>query len=238
MADLAQNLAAVGLDRRRGVALERMAEGVIRGQEEPAVAAGLHQRLAGAVGERPGVVGPVDRIGRALRTGQIRGGRARNQEHLVLFANDLADGERDRGGRHVDDDVDLVDVDPGARDVGADVGLVLMVGADDLDLHAFLLAAEILDRHLRGDDGAGTGDVGIKPRHVVQDADLGHIVGGLGVRRAAGKRAGDGGNAEKTLHPVCSLFGAHVIRRDIRGAFRAWRSARNWRTGPRSFRAP
>jgi hypothetical protein len=30
----------------------------------------------------------------------------------VVVMHDLADGERDRGGRHVDDHIDLVDVDP------------------------------------------------------------------------------------------------------------------------------
>src|SRR5581483_6446671 len=48
-------------------ALERMAECIIGGDEEPSVAAGLHQRLAGAVGEHPGVVGPVHAVGRAFR---------------------------------------------------------------------------------------------------------------------------------------------------------------------------
>ena len=183
MAHLAQHLAAVLDHDRRGVALERETEGVVGGEEEPGVAAGLHDRLAGAVGQRPGVVGPVDRVRRALRAGQVGGGGARDQEHLVLVAHDLVDRERDRGGRHVDDHVDLVDVDPGAHDVRADVRLVLMVGADDLDLHALGGGAEILDRHARGDHRALAAQVGIGARHVVQDADLDDAVGVLRVRR-------------------------------------------------------
>src|SRR6476619_6102984 len=41
---------------RSGIPLERVTEGVVGGQEEPGVAAGLHDRLPGAVGQRPGVV--------------------------------------------------------------------------------------------------------------------------------------------------------------------------------------
>jgi hypothetical protein len=50
--------------------------------------------------------------------------------------DERVDGERDAGVRHVDDDVDLVDVDPLTRDVRADVRLVLVVGGDHLDLPA------------------------------------------------------------------------------------------------------
>ena len=57
----AEHLAAIGVDDRGGVALQRVAEGVVGGEEEPGVAAGLHQRLAGAVGQHVGVVGPVNR---------------------------------------------------------------------------------------------------------------------------------------------------------------------------------
>ena len=45
MLDAADHLAAVGRDDRGGVALERRAEGIVGGEEEPGVAAGLHQRL-------------------------------------------------------------------------------------------------------------------------------------------------------------------------------------------------
>src|SRR4030081_666704 len=41
MLDAAENFAATGRDDGGGISLQRMAEGVIRGQEEPAVAAGL-----------------------------------------------------------------------------------------------------------------------------------------------------------------------------------------------------
>jgi hypothetical protein len=57
MLDPAQHLAAIGGHHRGRIALQRMAEGIIGSEEEPAFAAGLGQRLAGAVGEHVGVVG-------------------------------------------------------------------------------------------------------------------------------------------------------------------------------------
>ena len=52
-------------------------------------------------------------------------------------------------------DIDLVDVEPLAHDVGADVGLVLVVGDDDLDLvMALRRLAEVLDRLARGPDAS------------------------------------------------------------------------------------
>ena len=117
MLDAADDLAAIGRDHGRGVALERGAEGVVRGEEEPAIAAGLHQRLPGAMGQHVGVVGPVHGVRRALRVGEIRGRRARIDVDAVLFLDDIVDRERDAGIRHVDDDVDLVDVEPLPRDI-------------------------------------------------------------------------------------------------------------------------
>ncbi len=112
MANLAQYLAAVLLDRGHGVAFERMPEGVVRGKEEPGVAACLHQRLAGAIGEHPGVIGPVDGIGVALRAGKIGRRRAGDDEHLVLGSGDLAHCQRHAGVRRIDDQIDFVDIIP------------------------------------------------------------------------------------------------------------------------------
>src|ERR1700733_1828675 len=44
------------------VALERVAERVVGGQEEPGVASGFDDCLAGAVRQHPGVVGPLHGI--------------------------------------------------------------------------------------------------------------------------------------------------------------------------------
>ena len=89
---------------------------------------------------------------------------------LVLFAHDVADRQRDRRVGHVDDHVDAFDVEPASRDVGADVGLVLVIAEDHLDL-ALRLLRKVLGRHLRGEHRAGALEVGIDARHVVEYAD-------------------------------------------------------------------
>src|SRR5215470_9888178 len=71
-----EHLAAILLDHCRGIAFECVTEGIVGGQEKPRVAARLDDCLAGPVGECPGIVGPVNGVRRALRSGQIRCGRA------------------------------------------------------------------------------------------------------------------------------------------------------------------
>ena len=66
-ADRAQHLAALRSDDVAGVLFQRIAEGVVRGQEEPCVAAGSDQRPAGADRERARVIGPVEAVGRGRR---------------------------------------------------------------------------------------------------------------------------------------------------------------------------
>ena len=72
----AQHLAAVLGDDGGGVAFQRVAEGVVVGDEEPAVAAALHHRLRGADRERAGVEHPLHRVGRAELAVEIRGCRS------------------------------------------------------------------------------------------------------------------------------------------------------------------
>src|SRR5208282_4770514 len=60
--DRTQHLAACRLDGIARITLQSMAEGVIGGDEKPRVTALFHQSAAGAVGERVGVVSPVDPI--------------------------------------------------------------------------------------------------------------------------------------------------------------------------------
>src|SRR5574337_423928 len=148
-----------------------LAEGIVGRDEIPGLAARFRHRLAerGSPGVR--VVGPVDEVARALRTGQDRGSRARADDRLVLFVGDGQDRERHRGIRQVHDHIDPVVVEPSARDGRAYVRLVLVVGRHDLDRHAETLR-EVVDRKLRRDDRALALVVGIDARHVVHDADL------------------------------------------------------------------
>src|SRR3546814_16845158 len=61
--DVAHDSAAGFLDDRAGVAFERMAEGIVGGQEEPRFAAFSHNGRTGSTRQRDGVVGVE--IGRA-----------------------------------------------------------------------------------------------------------------------------------------------------------------------------
>ena len=75
------------------------------------------------------------------------------------------------------------------RDIGADVGLVLMVGTDDVDLHAVRGGIEVLDCHFGGSDSAGPADIGVQARHVVHDADLDIDLGlGGGAEQSGGRK--------------------------------------------------
>jgi len=75
-------------------------------------------------------------------------------EKLLAVVGHLLNRQTDGRDRHVDDQVNLVDVVPLARNAGSDVGLDLMVGGNDSNRLAQNLAAEIFGRHLRGGDRA------------------------------------------------------------------------------------
>jgi hypothetical protein len=108
-----------------------------------------------------------------------------------LSLRDLVHGKRDTRVGHVDDDVDLVGVVPLARDARADVGLVLVVRRDELDLVAAFLDAGVLHGHARRDDRARAREVGVQARHVGQHADLDEVVRDLRLRGAGRERTGD-----------------------------------------------
>ena len=108
---------------------------------------------------------------------------------LFLVARDLADRERDAGVRHVDDHVDLVDVDTtGWRCCEPTSGLFWWSPRDQLDLDVRIGLGEVGDRELGGGDRARAADVGIEARHVAEHADL--DVDLLRLRRAAEQRGG------------------------------------------------
>src|SRR5262249_13570319 len=158
-------------------ALQRLAEGVVGGDEEPGVLAALDHRLAGDVGQRVGVVGPVHSVGRAGGTGDVGGAAAGIDVDLVLLASQRRDRQRGGGGRHVEVRIDLLIVVPVAGDGDADVGLVLVVGIDHLDRLALDLAAVVGHRHLHGGHRSLAGGIRIQARHVGEHADLHDVVG-------------------------------------------------------------
>src|SRR5215212_4603150 len=112
MTDLTQHLSAVLLHDGAGITLKRVAERVVRGEEEPGIATRRHEGFAGAVGQSPGVIGPMNGVGCALRPGQVGRARPGGEKDLIFVFDDVADGERYRRSGNVYDDVDLVDIDP------------------------------------------------------------------------------------------------------------------------------
>ena len=170
--DRAKHLAAVGLHYIAGVLFQRMTEGIVRRQEVPGITARFHERAAGADRQCVGVERPVETVRRARRARDRRRGRADHDIDLLLFLGDFLHRERDRRGRQLGDHVDAFGVVPLARNADRQIRLVLMIGRDDLDLAAQHLAAEFLDRDLRGLDRALAAVIGIDARLIIQDADL------------------------------------------------------------------
>ena len=219
MAHRAGHRAAAGLDDVGRILLERMAEGIVGGQEEPALAALLDDGVAGAVGERIGVVGVVDGIGVAVLVGQARAGGADVDQDALLLARHLADGDGDRRIERVGDHVDALLVEPFARLLGADVRLVLVIGTEHFDVLAQYFAAEIGHRHPGGFDRTLAAEVGIQARHVGQHADLDDIArdgAGFGAgfvslrlyrsgRQQGRAQSGRDGGREKFAFHVCLL---------------------------------
>ena len=84
-------------------------------------------------------------------------------EELLAVVGDLLNRKTDRGNRHVDNQVDVVDVVPLARDARTDIGLDLVVRGYGRNRLAQNLAAEIFSRHLRSGSRAGACGDGCRP---------------------------------------------------------------------------
>ena len=205
MEHFAEHLAAVGLDDVAGVPLQRMTESVIHRYEVPGVAAGLHQRAARRDRERVSVIGPVEAVGRTGRARDLRGRRTHHDIDLLLLGGDLLHGKRHRRSCEVGDHVDAFGIVPAASDGGGEIGLVLVIGGDQLDLLAQQAAPEILDRHLRGFNRPFPAKIGVNSGLVVQNTDL----YALRRRRRTDKRAArhDGGGYQMEYLDVA----AHVF---------------------------
>ncbi|MEY9387837.1 hypothetical protein ABIF93_006094 [Bradyrhizobium japonicum] len=177
MPHAAEHLAAGRFHGLRGLLLQIVTERVVGGDEEPLLAALLHDRLAEAAPVGIGVVGPVHGVGRAFFAGQQHRAGARSDEDLVLLGAHAGDSERDRGVGDVEDRVHAVILVPAPGDADPDVGLVLVIRRDDLDGPAGGLSAIVFDRHFCGDDRADTLIARERTGLVVQDADLHGILG-------------------------------------------------------------
>ncbi len=172
MLDAAQHAAALLLHHLGRVGLQRRAEGIVGRQEEPVLAALLHHGAARALGQRHGVVRVLHGVGAALLVGQRRGAGTVHHEHALLLLRHLGHGQRRARVGAAEEHRQALRVDPLARLAGGDVGLVLVVGGDQLDRHAQHLAAEIVDRHLDRHGAVLAFHVGVQARHVGDEADL------------------------------------------------------------------
>ena len=188
---IAQHLAARRRHEAGGIALQRMAERVIRGDEIPGIPARLHHCPAGRLRQHVRVVHPVQRIGVALRPREVGRRGPRTDIGLVLFRGDRGDRKCDARIRHFHDQVHAVLVEPLARDAGADIRLVLMVGEDHLGGKSF--RAEFRHRLLRAVHRQRPRQILIRARHVRQAPDLDD--GGLRARHA--RQCGGGGGRAK-----------------------------------------
>src|SRR5215831_1485570 len=91
MAHLTQDFAPSLQNHSLSIALQRVTEGIIGRDEEPRVTTSLDDRLAGSVCQRPRVVGPMDRIRRAILACQIGGCGAGYEENPILLLCDSVD---------------------------------------------------------------------------------------------------------------------------------------------------
>jgi hypothetical protein len=109
--------------------------------------------------------------------------RSTTPERHLAVADQRIDGRGRRPNSHVDDGVNAMTSAICAR-CGADVGLVLVIGIDDLDLDILGPAVEILRRHARGFDRTHAVGVLEDAGDVVEHADAHDVARYLRVRRA------------------------------------------------------
>ena len=133
-----------------GVLFQVLAEGIVGGQEVPGFETRLDGGEPGDVRLRKRVIGIMHGVGTARLVAETDRGRTAVYHDLVARFRNLAGSQRGSGSRHVVQHLHALVVEHVARDAGSKIGLVEMIGGDDLDLAAQHLAAEILHRHLRG----------------------------------------------------------------------------------------
>ena len=170
----------------------------------PGRTAHFGDRAADRVSERPGVESPLDGGRLTEFSGEV-GGRGRRGEHgAILLVHEGVDGETDAGIGEVDDRVDALLIHPSPRNRDSDIGLVLMVCENDLDLEAARLLGEVLGRELSANQRPLADLIGERTGEVAQHADLDRVARNLrrSVRGQAGQpRDGERGGQEQPREP-------------------------------------
>ena len=179
-----------------------MAEGIIGGDEEPAIAASAHHRSTRGFRQHIGVIHPMHGIGCAGRPCQVRCRGPRIHIGLVLLTRDIGNRETDRRCRHIQHHIHAL-VIPLARDIHANIGTVLVIGIDHFDIEAAI--AEFLHRLTRALQPIGAANVAVWAGHVVQHADADGICrlrAGRAPWQATKGSAASSGTPENTT-PCC-----------------------------------
>ena len=169
--DRADDLPAAGVHDVGRRLLELGAECVVRGDEEPGLAALVEDRPGRAVGERGRIVAVVDHVGVAVLPGQRGARRADREEGNLPLLGDRRQGQADPGVGAAEQHREALCVGPFAKLARADVGLVLVVGCQEFDRLAERAAAKIGDRHLDPLDRPRAVHVRIDPGQIVDVAD-------------------------------------------------------------------
>ena len=142
-------------------------------------------RLGDRVADLIGVVGPVDRVGRAQLAGEPGRAGGTEQSHLVVLLDDIDNGEGDRRIGDVEDGIDAILLEPLLGDCRADVGLLLMVGVDDLDVEPGIrvFLHEVFDRELGAGNETKSARGRVDVREVAEHAELDGSGDAVGQRR-------------------------------------------------------
>src|ERR1043166_119546 len=94
MAHRPENSAAARRDFVRCLLLEIVAERIIGGNEKPRFATLIQHAARQGMAVGPSIVGPVNSIGRAFRTGQKGRSGSRTNYDLVAVSRNIGDGKR------------------------------------------------------------------------------------------------------------------------------------------------
>ena len=139
-----------------GLLFEIVAERVVGGDEEPLLAAVLRDRLAEAVPIGPGVVGPVHGVGRALCARSAARCRRPNRSTTLFFSRAMSPTASATAELGMSTIMSTPSFSYQRRAMPVPMsGLFWWSAERTSTLRLRLLAAVILDRHLRGDDRTG-----------------------------------------------------------------------------------
>ncbi|OIQ87166.1 hypothetical protein GALL_309930 [mine drainage metagenome] len=170
--DLPHHLAAIGIDHLGRLAFQGLAEGVIGREEIPALATVLDHRARGAACQCRGVVGVHHGVGCALLADDARRACADHEERFLVLRSDRLHRQSRGAVGAADQHVHAVLREIFLGLARGQVGLVLVVEGQQLDLAAQHRAAEVVDGHLHGGDAAGAVHRGIDPGHIRDEADF------------------------------------------------------------------